>query len=90
MLLARLLVGAFAVACDNTASVTGPPRSVALVHLSPRAASIMVGQTMQLTATAMDANGNPLVGRAVSWAPSDTTLAKVDPTGLTRACGSAR
>src|SRR5437867_164127 len=60
--------------------VTNVP--VASVAVSPASASVQVGQTVQLAATPRDANGNPLSGRAVSWASSNTAVATVSGSGL--------
>src|SRR5881227_103113 len=78
---------------SDTASVTvsGCQVPVAAVTVSPPSASVAVGQTVQLTATPRDANGNALSGRAVTWSSTDTTIARVSGTGLVtgRAAGSA-
>src|SRR5207245_2863626 len=55
---------------------------VATVAVAPPTASIVVGATVQLTATPQDAAGNPLTGRTVTWQTSDGTIATVDATGL--------
>src|SRR5438034_8219346 len=57
-------------------------RKVATVAVSPAAASVGVGQTVQLTATPKDASGNPLTGRTITWASSNAALATVSATGL--------
>ena len=61
-------------ACHRTA--------VASVSVSPATTSVLVGGTVQLSATAKDANGNTLTGRGITWQSADTTIAKVDNTGL--------
>ncbi len=70
---------------------TSAPVPVASVSVSPAADTLQVGQTQQLTATARDANGNVLTGRAVTWSSSNTAVATVSSTGLVRAvaAGSA-
>ncbi|MGH7613635.1 MAG: protein kinase domain-containing protein [Gemmatimonadales bacterium] len=55
---------------------------VASVAVAPSPASIIVGGTTQLTATLKDARGALLTGREVSWASSDTTMARVSPSGV--------
>src|SRR6266566_4752608 len=65
--------------CHDPAS-GGPP--VATVDVTPAAASVQVGQTVQLTATLKDATGNILTGRTVTWASSNTSTATVSATGL--------
>jgi len=67
---------------SGTSAVTVTPSPVASVAVAPAAASVIVGATVQLTATPRDANGNPLAGRAVTWQTSDATIASVDGNGL--------
>ena len=56
--------------------------AVASVTVSPSSATVQVGGTVQLTATPKDAAGNPLTDRTVTWASSDTTIARVNGSGL--------
>src|SRR5437868_6210712 len=58
-----------------TVSVTTVP--VASVTVSPAAASVQAGQTVQLTATPKDAGGTALSGRTVTWASSNVGVASV-------------
>jgi len=67
------------VVSGTTAASTAP---VASVTVSPAAASVAVGQTLQLTATPKDAVGNLLSGRVVTWATSNAALATVNGSGL--------
>src|SRR2546422_938350 len=67
---------------SGTAAITVTPIPVATVAVAPPTASIVVGATVQLTATPQDAAGNPLTGRTVTWQTSDGTIATVDATGL--------
>ena len=55
---------------------------VASVAVSPASASVTAGRTVQLTATPQDANGNPLTGRLVTWASTNTAVATVSGTGV--------
>src|SRR5881398_123586 len=72
-------------------TVTCVPSPVASVSVAPPSATVPVGQSVQLSATPKDANGNALSGRAVTWSSTDTTIARVNGTGLVtgRAAGSA-
>jgi len=74
-----------------TITVTSAPVPVASVTVTPSSASVPVGQTVQLSATPKDANGNPLSGRAVTWSSSDTAIATVNASGrvTAKAPGSA-
>src|SRR5438093_1189758 len=66
----------------GTATITVSTVPVASVAVSPATASVQAGQTVQLAATPRDANGNPLSGRPVSWASSNTAVATVSGSGL--------
>ena len=73
-----------------TISVQAAPIPVASVTVSPGSATVLVGQTVQLTATPKDAGGNALAGRGVTWSSGNTTVATVSGSGLVsaRAAGS--
>jgi uncharacterized protein YjdB/PKD repeat protein len=66
----------------GTASVGVGVVPVASVEVTPPTANIVVGSTVQLTATPKDANGNPLPGRTIAWTESDPAVASVDANGL--------
>ncbi len=59
-----------------------PRAPVVAVIVTPGAPSIVAGATIQLSATATDAQGNPLSGRAITWASSAEAVATVNATGL--------
>jgi uncharacterized protein YjdB len=67
------------------------PAPVATVSVSLAAASVVAGAGTQATALLQDANGNSLTGRVVTWSSSDSTIARVSPTGAvtTIAAGTA-
>ena len=68
---------------SGTAAITVPaPAPVASVSVSPASATLQIGQTVQLTATPKDANGNPLTGRTITWGSSNTAVATVTGSGL--------
>src|SRR5437879_6993214 len=68
---------------SGTAAITVPaPAPVASVSVSPASATLQIGQTVQLTATPKDANGNPLTGRTITWGSSNTAVATVTASGL--------
>ena len=75
---------------SGTAAITVTHVPVASVSVSPATGSIQVGQTLQLTASPKNANGNPLSGRTVTWTSSDSAVATVNGSGLVtgRAVGS--
>jgi len=66
----------------SSASITVTPAPVASVALSPTSGSVAVGGTLQLSATPLDAAGNELVGRTVTWSSSNTARATVNTSGL--------
>jgi hypothetical protein len=61
------------------------PPAVATVEVSPAQASPQVGETVQLSATVKDANGNILSGHSVSWSSSASAIASVSNAGLVTA-----
>jgi uncharacterized protein YjdB len=65
--------------------VTVRPVPVASVTISPASTGTVVGQTIALTATTLDAAGNVLTGRVVGWSSSDNTVATVSGTGVVTA-----
>ena len=68
---------------SGTATVTVVSNApVATVTVTPATASVAVGQTVRLTATLRDANGNVLSGRTVLWTSDNAVVATVDGTGL--------
>jgi len=65
------------------ATVAAPaPAPVATVTLSASSSTLLVGTTLQVTATLKDATGNVLTGRTIGWTSSNTSVASVSPTGL--------
>src|SRR5882762_684439 len=67
---------------SGTSTVTVTAIPVASVTVSPAPASVLAGQTVQLTATPKDANGNTLTGRTVTWASSNSSVGTVNGSGL--------
>ena len=66
----------------TTPGVFPMPRTVDVVEVTPANASILASETVQLSATPRDAQGNALSGRAVTWRSSNTSAATVSSTGL--------
>jgi hypothetical protein len=54
----------------------------ATVEVEPATGTVGVGETLQLTATARDALGNPLPETAPTWSSSDEAVASVDDSGV--------
>jgi trimeric autotransporter adhesin len=63
-------------------AITVTPPSVASVRVTPSSAAITVGGTVHMQAAALDAGGNPLTGRTVTWTSDNEGVATVDNTGL--------
>jgi len=55
------------------------------VSLASGSTSISVGETLQLSAVALDAQGKQVSGVAFTWQSSDPSIAEVSATGLVRA-----
>ena len=58
---------------------------VASVELAPLFDTIATGGTVQFTAVAKDAAGNPLTGRSVYWGSTNGTVATISGSGLATA-----
>ncbi|HEX8395787.1 MAG TPA: Ig-like domain-containing protein, partial [Longimicrobium sp.] len=67
---------------STTVQVTVIPVPVASVTVSPASATIPQGLTQQFTATARDAGGNVLTGRAVAWSSLNAGVVTVSASGL--------
>ena len=67
-------------ACDW--DVMGPTSCARSVTVSPAYATVQVGQTVQLYATARDTAGHVITGVYVTWKSDNTAVATVGETGL--------
>ena len=79
---ALLAFGFSLAACGGSSS---EPPAVATVEVTPAQASPQVGETVQLSVTVKDADGNILSGHAVSWSSSASAIASVSNAGLVTA-----
>ena len=86
-----LMLPTLFLACGDGETTQGPtepgrasvPTSMAI---TPDAATLAAfGQTIQLTATVRDQDGQPMVGLAVNWASGDAGIVTVDATGVATA-----
>ena len=67
----------FAACGGDSPSPMATEESVASVTVAPAANTVVIGDTVRLTATANDAAGNRLTGRQVTWSSSNTDIALV-------------
>src|SRR2546429_1648390 len=72
---------------DLLATITVTNVPVARVTVTPAITSLLMGATLQLTATPTDALGNPLSGRVVTWSTNTPGVATVRGTGLVTGSG---
>jgi len=63
-------------------NLTVTPIPVATVDVTAASTELLEGESLQLTATTHDAQGNVLTGREVAWSSSDTDVAAVTAAGL--------
>jgi uncharacterized protein YjdB len=68
-----------------TFTVTTTPVPVATVAITPASAHLVVGDTLTLQVTTLDASGSVIVGRPITWSTSDAGIATVLSTGFVRA-----
>jgi hypothetical protein len=64
------------------------PAPVVSVEVTPAADTVRAGGTLQLTGTPLDADGDPVARRAVTWESDDEAVATVDDSGLVTGTGS--
>jgi len=72
------------VAFTSGTTIEGPVASVAVF---PDSGEVVVGSQYQLSATALDAEGNLIIGRPVSWTTFDSSVATISGAGLVSAVG---
>jgi uncharacterized protein YjdB len=75
--------GATGTAALSVTTATVVP--VATVSVSPASSSILVGATVQLSATTRDSSNNVLTGRVVTWSSANAGIASVGSNGLVSA-----
>jgi glucose/arabinose dehydrogenase len=76
------VISALVSACGDSGGDTQAPKPVQTVTVTAPTPTIQVGQTVQLTATATDADGAVVEGSTFTWTTSDAAVAAVSPTGL--------
>ncbi|HET7025476.1 MAG TPA: hypothetical protein VFI39_09760, partial [Gemmatimonadales bacterium] len=63
----------------------GPGTNVAHISIVPKDTAVALGDSIRYSATAVDSSSNPVTQFYTGWKSSDTTLAKMNATGLLRA-----
>ena len=81
-----LAASCFFLAACGSDGPTGP--AVSTVSVTLARSSIFPGETSTATATLMDANGNVLTGRSVSWTSGTTSVATVNANGVVTGVGA--
>ena len=74
-----------AAACGDGTAPFRPPSAVSYVEVTPAAATVVMGQTLQLTAKVRDSAGSELLDRPVTWRSNAETRATVSAAGLVQA-----
>jgi trimeric autotransporter adhesin len=80
---AKIVAAASPVADTQVVDIS--PAPIARLSVTPPAAALGSGSTMQLTAHAEDAEGNALTGRNVGWMSSDASVASISTSGVVTA-----
>lgn len=88
-----LAAGTAIVSATVEGKVAAAPVTVALVPVAsvaviPGTASLFVGGTIDLAATAKDSSGNTLTGRAITWSSASSDVATVSSAGVVTALGA--
>lgn len=69
----------------DTTPTTPVQATVATVDVSPSGGTLVIPNTLQLTATPRDAQGAAVSGRAITWSSSASSIASVNTSGLVTA-----
>ena len=72
---------------SGVATINVIPPPIASITVGPTNDTLLIGETVQLTATMRDAANNVVTDRTVTWTSSSTTIASVSGSGLVTAVG---
>lgn len=89
--IAKTVGAALIVATSGSAADTAEVRVqqlVSAVSVTPSSSSVESGKSVQLAATARDANGNAVPGQTFAWSSANSGIASVDATGLAKGVGA--
>ena len=65
-----------------SAQVSVVAATVNQVVVAPATSNLVVGKSLQFTATALDSAGNPIAGSSFTWKSSNSSVANVDSNGV--------
>lgn len=91
-----IVTGVYPGDADITVSVDGVSKSARVrviaggIRTTPSAGQLLVGATLPIEATAVDANDVPLTGVPLSWSSSDNAVATVSNDGVVTAVASGQ
>jgi DNA/RNA endonuclease G (NUC1) len=69
-------------ACNDDGEPPPPPAEVASVSVAPASATLNVGTTLTLNATAFDISSDPINGATFTWTSTNASVASVSPSGV--------
>ncbi len=75
------------IAC-RTEQPTSVPAVVASVAVTPFSSTVAIGESVGFTAMAHDADGQPVIGRTITWISSDPAKLRVTSAGVATATAS--
>jgi trimeric autotransporter adhesin len=75
------MAAAGVIACNGD-ELAPSGEAVATVEVAPPTATVVLGATVTLTASVLDAAGNVLTGKKVVWVTADSNFATVSPNGV--------
>ena len=73
-------IAAAGAACQE--DTLDPSEAIATVEVAPPTATVTIGASVPLTATALDVAGNVVTGRKVRWASADPNFATITDAGV--------
>ena len=79
-------ISATSESASGTATMT-VAQAVSEVAVTPTADTLAIGDTLRISAEAVDANGNAVAEAAFTWSSSDDSVAAVDDSGLVLGLG---
>jgi len=78
------------IAIAGCGATSAPRPAVSALTIDPPAAVLVVGEVLQLHALPVDASGNHLIDRPVTWQSADPLVATVAATGLVTSVAAGR